>query len=101
MSTPNRSAQYYYEKEQEVFRSIPGVIEITQAEPQDLDALHKKYPDAAFALMILENLHCSDREQCSINQTAYFAILNGANISDVRFRYDKAETEYVHRHMWD
>ena len=29
------------------------------------------------------------------------AILNGENINDVRFKYDKAMKKYVERHLWD
>ena len=36
-----------------------------------------------------------------ITQRAYFSILNGENISDIRFRYDREMTEYWKQHMWD
>lgn len=60
-----------------------------------------KYPDAAFALMVIENLCGLDREQCDINPNAYFYTLKVENISDVRFRYNKAMRSYVERHLWD
>lgn len=58
-------------------------------------------PDAIFALMVADNLLGRDREQCEINQKAYFSILKGENIADVRFRYDGAMHKYVERHLWD
>lgn len=57
------------------------------------------YPDAVFALMVADNLLGRDREQCKINQNAYFSILKGENIADVRLRYDSAMRKYVERHL--
>lgn len=89
------------DKERIAFSKIPGMEKVLCAKQSEWDAIAAQYPDAVFALMIANNLVGHDREQCSINQSAYFAILNGDNISDVRFRYENAMRKYVERHLWD
>ena len=68
---------------------------------EDIAELEAKYPDAAFALMISDNLFVGDRELNEIHQKAYTAILRGESISGVRFRYDFDTESYLKRHMWD
>ncbi len=63
--------------------------------------LKNKYPDAAFALMISENLFTGDQEQNEIHQRAYKAILNGEPMTGIRFRYDYDLEAYLLKHMWD
>ena len=60
--------QYYREKESAVFRTIPGMEELLQADSSGFSDLEIKYPDAAFALMIATNLHSGDSEQNEIHQ---------------------------------
>ena len=97
MGTTIHSMEYYREKERIAYNAIPGVTQILSAAPTEREKLEVRYPDAAFALMVTENLCGLDREQCDINQIAYFSILKGENISDVRFRYNKAMRSYVER----
>ena len=101
MGTTIHSMEYYREKEWIAYNAIPGVTQILSAAPTEREKLEVRYPDAAFALMVTENLCGLDREQCDINQNAYFSILKGENISHVRFRYNKAMRSYVERHLWD
>ena len=68
---------------------------------RQIDNIKAKYPDAAFALMAAENLFTGDREQCAIHQEAYFSILQGENLKNVRFRFEKEMDAYVKEHMWD
>ena len=89
------------DKERIAYSKIPGMEKVLCAKQSERDAIAAQYPDAVFALMIANNLFGHDREQCLINQSAYFAILNGENINDVRFKYDKAMNKYVERHLWD
>ena len=89
------------DKERNAYRKNPGMEKVLCAKQSERDAIAAQYPDAVFALMIANNLFGHDREQCLINQSAYFAILNGENINDVRFKYDKAMKKYVERHLWD
>ena len=89
------------DKERIAYSKIPGMEKVLCAKQSERDAIAAQYPDAVFALMIANNLFGHDREQCLINQSAYFAILNGENINDVRFKYDKAMKKYVERHLWD
>ena len=89
------------DKERNTYSKIPGMEKVLCAKQSERDAIAAQYPDAVFALMIANNLFGHDREQCLINQSAYFAILNGENINDVRFKYDKAMKKYVERHLWD
>ena len=82
-------------------RRIPGISALRHAAPESIPELEAKYPDAAFALMISDNLFVGDREQNEIHQKAYTAILSGESIPGVRFRYDYDTESYLRRHMWD
>lgn len=87
--------------EQTAFSRIPGMDKLRNATPDTIAALMNKYPDAAFALMISENLFTGDREQNEIHQRAYKAILNGEPMTGIRFRYDYDLEDYLLKHMWD
>ena len=86
----SHTMQELLQKQEAIFSRIPGI-----------NALEMKYPDAAFALMISDNLFVGDRELNEIHQKAYTAILRGESISGVRFRYDYDTESYLRRHMWD
>ncbi len=87
--------------EKTAFSRIPGMDKLRSAAPDALAALKNKYPDAAFALMISENLFTGDWEQNEIHQRAYKAILEGEPMTGIRFRYDCDLEEYLLKHMWD
>lgn len=87
--------------EKEVFAKIPGMDELLSSDSQTVEKAMAIYPDAAFALMVSNNLLCGDREQSEMNQRAYLAILRGEDIANVRFRFDHEMQAYVSRHMWD
>lgn len=93
--------RHLIETEAAVFSRIPGMDKLRHASPDSVPELEAKYPDAAFALMIADNLFVGDREQNEIHQRAYTAILNGAPITGVRFQYDYDLEAYLLRHMWD
>ncbi|MBP3672300.1 MAG: hypothetical protein J6J18_00560 [Oscillospiraceae bacterium] len=97
----HHTVQYYLEKEQAVFSTIPGMDALLHADRSTIAELEHEYPDAAFALMTADNLFAGDREQNIIHQKAYAAILRGDSIPNVRFRYDRDMEDYVQRHMWD
>ena len=88
-------------REVTVFSTIPGMNELLQASPAEKAEIESKYPDADFAIVIASSLFNHNRELSEIAQKAYFSILNGENIANVRFAYDKATDEYWKRHMWD
>lgn len=100
MSEP-RTKDYFREKERAVFSVIPGMKELLQAKPSEAVTIEAKFPDAVFALQTANSLFNHNRDLSVITQRAYFSILNGENISEVRFRYDREMTEYWKRHMWD
>lgn len=83
MSMTIQSLEYYGEKERAAYSTIPNVEKMLSAKPAERDKLETQYPDAAFALMFADNLCGLDREQCYMNQDAYFSILNGENIAQV------------------
>ncbi len=87
--------------EKTAFSRIPGMDKLRSATPDTIAALKNKYPDAAFALMISENLFTGDQEQNEIHQRAYKAILNGEPMTGIRFRYDYDLEAYLLKHMWD
>ena len=89
------------EREQTAFDCIPGMAVLRGCAPEHIPELEAQYPDAAFALMITQNLFAGDREQNEIHQRAYAAILNGEPINGVRFKYDYDLDAYLLKHMWD
>ena len=101
MGTATHTMAYYREKERIAYSAIPGMDKILSSSPAEREKLEEKYPDAAFALMILDNLFVGDREQNEIHQKAYTAILSGESITGVRFKYDYDLESYLLRHMWD
>ena len=88
-------------REMSAFSSIPGMYELMQADPDQKEEIGARYPDAAFATMIAGSIFNHNRQLGEITQKAYFSILNGENISSVRFAYDRATDEYWKQHMWD
>ena len=102
MSTAIRHTRQELLRQQEaVFSCIPGMNALRHAAPESVPELEAKYPDAAFALMISDNLFVGDREQNEIHQKAYTAILSGESITGVRFKYDYDLESYLLKHMWD
>lgn len=102
VSAPVRHTRQELMNQQEAsFRRIPGMDQLRSASPDHLAELEAKYPDAAFALMISQNLFSGDREQDEIHQRAYSAIINGESITGVRFKYDYDLESYLLNHMWD
>ena len=97
----NITMQDLKDREITVFSTIPGMNELLQASPAEKAEVETKYPDAVFAVVIASSLFNHNRELSEITQKAYFSILNGENITSVRFAYDKATDEYWKRHMWD
>lgn len=100
-ATTTYSRQTLRKQQREVYQKIPGMSELIHAAPDTVDAVRAKYPDAAFALMMSDNLFCHNRELSEIHQRAFFAILNGESIANVRFRYEEDSKKYLSRHLWD
>ncbi len=102
LSKPSRvTMRQLQEAEAAIYSQIPGMGELLNATQENISDLETKFPDAAFARMISENLFTGDWEQNEIHQQAYFSILNGESIPQVRFRYDRDMEDYLERHMWD
>ena len=93
--------EFFQQWETAALLRIPGTRELLGATDDRRPALEKKYPDAAFALKIVSNLFFHDRELTNIHMQAYASILNGENLADARFRYDREMDAYTQRHMWD
>ena len=93
--------QQYWDLAMPVFHAIPGMDVLMHASGAAYEDASARYPDAAFALMISDNLFLGDREQNEIHQKAYTAILNGQSITAVRFKYDCDLESYLQKHMWD
>ena len=88
-------------REMAVFRSIPGMYELMQADPDQKEEIGAQYPDAAFATMIARSIFNHNHQLGEITQRAYFSILEGESIGNVRFAYERATDEYWKEHMWD
>ena len=101
MNTTTHTLEYYRKKELDVFPKIPGMKELLKLQPDTEVNVVEKYPDAAFALMTASELMDGDREQNAINQEAYFEILRGNDIADVRRRHHRAMDKYLQEHLWD
>lgn len=95
------TTQDYRSRESRIFRTIPGMNELLKAPPSRIPEMEARYPDAAFALRTANSLFNHDRDLSIITQRAYFSILNGESIPNVRHRYDRDMDQYVKRHMWD
>lgn len=93
--------EFFQQRESAALRRIPGMRELLGAYADQRPSLEKKYPDAAFALNIVSNLFFHDRELTNIHMSAYTAILNGENLADARFRYNRDMEAYHLRHNWD
>lgn len=89
------------EREISVFSSIPGMNKLLQASPDEQTLIQEQYPDAVFAVHIANSLFNHNRELSVIAQKAYFSILDGESIANVRFAYDRATDDYWKNHMWD
>ena len=101
MNTTTHTLEYYRKKELDVFPKIPGMKELLKLQPGSTVNVAEKYPDAAFALMTANELLGGDRERNAINQEAYFEILQGKNIADIRQRHHRAMDRYLRDHLWD
>lgn len=93
--------EFFRQREDAALRRIPGVRELLKANADQRPQLEMKYPDALFALQIISNPFVKDREVGAIRMVAYAAILDGEEISDVRYKYDRQMDAYVARHNWD
>lgn len=93
--------EFFRQREAAALRRIPGIREILSASDDQRLVLARKYPDAAFALHIVSNLFFHDRELTNIHMKAYTSILNGENLADARFHYDREMDAYHARHNWD
>ncbi len=83
------------------YSQIPGMEEVYCASPDRIFEISQKFPDAYFATQVAANLFQHDRELSLIHQTAFFSILNGENIAQVRQRHNRDIQRYVDRHSWD
>lgn len=84
-----------------VLLQIPGFPQLVQADGNSYDTLAKKYPDAAFTMMVMNNLFHHDSEFSEIHQQAFSSIVEGTNISSVRKRYNLCMDAYWQKHLWD
>ena len=101
VTATSTTKQQLWQREAEAFRKIPGMDLLLRSQRETLPDLEVKYPDAAFACMIADNLFVGDAEQNEIHQKAYLSILNGESISSVRFQYSRDTEAYLNKHMWD
>lgn len=119
-----------WERKEQIFNSIPGVAEISEARlqfeewkrrfdymvehgtgrmenvehltPAQMDALEAKYPMAVFALEARWRAYnTSNYELHAIWQKTYEAICNGEDIEIVKAKHEEKEREFVNRHLWD
>lgn len=93
--------QDYLDQAAPVLLEIPGLSQLMQASGNSYDVLAGMYPDAAFTLMVMNNLFHHDCEFSEIHQQAFSAIIDGADIPSVRWRYDLYMDAYWQKHAWD
>lgn len=99
----NYTANQLIDLERSAFIKIPGMQELcdTASTHEQYISLLFQYPDAAFAIMIADNLHIGDGELRAIHQQAYSAILSGDTLSNVKHKYKIATDAYHQKHLWD
>lgn len=100
-ATVMSNREFFRQREYAALHRIPGIYELIHSSADQRPMLEKKYPDAGFALHIVSNLFFHDRELTSIHMNAYTDILNGENVADIRFRYERDMKNYMERHLWD
>ena len=93
--------QDYIIRAMPVLARIPGFFEIVNADEKRYDVIAEAYPDAVFTTMIINNLFHHDREFSEIHQQAFSSIVDGAEISSVRKRYNLCMDAYWQKHLWD
>lgn len=92
------------EQEEAALAAIPGAQMLRYAAekaPEELPGLQKEFPDAAFALYVRSERHSPNFELASIAYDAFRQIVAGEEITDVRYKYDRATNAFVQRHCWD
>jgi hypothetical protein len=96
-----RTLQDYLDQAAPVLLEIPGLSQLMQANGNSYDVLAGMYPDAAFTLMVMNNLFHHDCEFSEIYQQAFSAIIDGADIPSVCRRYDLCMDAYWQKNSWD
>ena len=72
-----RTLQDYLDQAAPVLLEIPGLSQLMQANGNSYDVLAGMYPDAAFTLMVMNNLFHHDCEFSEIHQQAFLPSLMG------------------------
>lgn len=103
MSTANHchTLREYISQAMPVLMEIPGFSALATETEQEYDTTAATYPDATFAMMIMNNLFHHDIEFAAIHQQAFSSIVDGADIPSVRKRYDLCMDAYWQKHLWD
>lgn len=101
MSMIASNIRYYTDRERVAYQKIAGMNEVLRVKPADMETVSAKYPDAAFVLMIHDEMVCGIRGVRNIVQKAHAAILDGESMENIRFRYTKEMDEYFREHTWD
>ena len=101
MSMTASNIRYYTDRDRIAYQKIFGMSEVLSAKPADMETVSAKYPDAAFALMIHDEMVCGIRGVRYIVQKAHAAIMDGEDMENIRFRYTKEMDEYFREHTWD
>lgn len=57
-TTTRYSRQTLRKQQRELYQKIPGMSELLHATSDTVDDVKAKYPDAAFALIVSDNLFC-------------------------------------------
>ena len=101
MSMTASAIRFYTDRERIAYQKISGMNEVLTAKPADMETVSAKYPDAAFAIMIHDEMTCGILGVRNIVQKAHAAIMDGENMENIRFRYTKEMDEYFREHTWD
>ena len=100
-ATHVHTLQEYISQAMPVLMEIPGFSALATGTEQEYDATAAAYPDAVFAIMIMNNLFHHDFEFAAIHQQAFSSIVDGADIPSVRKRYNLCMDAYWQKHLWD
>ena len=75
-----RTLQDYLDQAAPVLLEIPGLSQLMRADGNSYDVLAGMYPDAAFTLVVMNNLFHHDCEFSEIHQQAFSAIIEEMDI---------------------
>lgn len=90
--------------EQAFPNNVPGIAELEKAWTNfgdHAEELSKKYPDAAWVMMLREECNGNNLELARIAYRVYRDMMNGTPVEDARKLYEILTNNFLDNHIWD